>query len=129
MPAPTTSALSRRGFLAAATATAATTFSAAGLVPLNRLGAAVVAEPKIDAMIAKAVDYLAEQQSTDGAFSPQSGVGVTALVATGLLRNGRSPDDPLVARSLKFLEGSVQPDGGIYSSQARLQATTRRASP
>ena len=75
----------------------------------------MVADPKIDAMVAKAVEYLAKNQSPDGAFSPQSGVGVTALVTTGLLRNGRSPDDPLVARSLKFLESSVQPDGGIYS--------------
>ncbi len=111
--------VSRRGFLA--TSTAIATFSATGIFPLHNLGAAghpvlrVVADTKIDAMVAKAVEYLAKTQSPDGAFSPQSGVGVTALVTTGLLRNGRSPDDPLVARSLKFLESSVQPDGGIYS--------------
>ena len=108
-----TLSLSRRRFIAAATAV--TTFSATGLVRLGNLGAAVAADPKIDALVAKAVDYLAKQQSPDGAFSPQSGVGVTALVTTGLLRNGRSPDDPLVAHSLKFLESSVQPDGGIYT--------------
>ncbi len=105
--------LSRRRFLAAATAV--TTFSATGLLHVSNLDAALAADPTIDAMVAKAIDYLAKNQSTDGAFSPQSGIGVTALVTTGLLRNGRSPDDPLVARSLKFLEGSVQPDGGIYS--------------
>jgi squalene-hopene/tetraprenyl-beta-curcumene cyclase len=108
-----TSAFSRRGFLAAASA--ATTFSAAGLVQLSPLCAAVVADPKIDAMVSKAVEYLTAQQSPDGAFSSRAGVGITALVATGLMRNGRSPDDPLVARSLKFLEGSVQKDGGIYA--------------
>ncbi len=104
---------SRRRFLAAATAL--TTFSATGLLHLPSLGAAVAADPKIDALAAKAVEYLAKQQSADGAFSPQAGVGVTALVTTGLLRNGRAPEDPLVARSLKFLENAVQPDGGIYS--------------
>jgi squalene-hopene/tetraprenyl-beta-curcumene cyclase len=38
------------------------------------------------------------------------------VVATGILRNGRSPDDPAVAGSLKYLEGFIQPDGGIYQS-------------
>jgi squalene-hopene/tetraprenyl-beta-curcumene cyclase len=113
MHTDTNSPVSRRGFLAVATA--ATTFSAAGLIHLDRLGAAVVADPKIDEMVSKAVEYLSKHQSPDGAFTPQAGVGITALVATGLLRNGRSPDDPLVARSLKFLEGAVQPDGGIYA--------------
>ena len=105
--------LSRRGFLAATTAVAS--FSATGLLSLGSLQAAVMADPKIDALVVKAVEYLAKHQSADGAFTPQAGVGVTALVATALLQNGRSPDDPLVARSLKFLEGYVQPDGGIYS--------------
>ncbi len=37
-------------------------------------------------------------------------------MTAGLLRNGRSPDDPLVARSLKYLENDgVQKDGGIYT--------------
>ena len=105
--------VSRRRFLAAASAV--TTFSAAGMLRLSSLEAAVVPNPKIDAMVAKAIDYLADKQSPDGAFSPRAGVGVTALVITGMLQNGRSPDDPLVARSLKFLENSVRRDGGIYS--------------
>jgi len=113
MNAPAPLAVSRRGFLTAATAV--TTLSATGLVFPGRLQAAVVADPKIDAMVSKAAEYLANHQSPDGAFTPQAGVGITALVATGLLRNGRAPDDPLVARSLKFLEGAVQPDGGVYA--------------
>jgi squalene-hopene/tetraprenyl-beta-curcumene cyclase len=104
--------VSRRHFLAA---TAVTTFSAAGLAGINCFAAAVTPDPSIDNLVAKAIDYLSKSQTADGAFSPQAGVGVTALVTTGLLRNGRSPDDPLVARSLKFLESFIQKDGGIYS--------------
>ena len=101
---------SRRRFLSTATV-----LTVSGLLPLSAFAAAVTRDPKIDAMVAKAIGYLAKAQSPEGAFSPRSGVGVTALVTTGLLRNGRSPDDPLVARSLKYLESFVQPDGGIYS--------------
>jgi squalene-hopene/tetraprenyl-beta-curcumene cyclase len=103
--------VSRRSFLARATAT----FTAAGMLEVGNLKAAVAADPQIDNVVEKAIEYLAKNQSSDGQFSPQAGIGVTALVTTGMLRNGRSPDDPLVARSLKFLESAVQPDGGIYS--------------
>jgi squalene-hopene/tetraprenyl-beta-curcumene cyclase len=96
------------------TAAAAVATLTVCLLPTDRLLAAVVTDPKIDAMVSKAAEFLAAHQSPDGAYSPQAGVGVTALVTTGLLRNGRSPNDPLVARSLKCLEGAVQKDGGIY---------------
>lgn len=59
----------------------------------------------------RAAIYLAQAQGADGAFTAP---GVTSVVTTGLLRNGRSADDPLVARSLKYLEGMVQPNGGVY---------------
>ena len=63
----------------------------------------------------RAVGYLQSKgQAADGSYSAQAGIGVTGLVATALLRHGRTPDDPLVAKSLKYLEGFVQPDGGIY---------------
>lgn len=63
----------------------------------------------------KAIDYLRHKgQAEDGSFSRQAGPAVTALVATGLLRNGLSPSDPLVAKSLTYLEGFVHEDGGIY---------------
>ncbi len=53
-------------------------------------------------------------QAADGSFSSQTGAGVTAICTTALLRSGRSANDPAVAKSLKYLEGLVQPDGGIY---------------
>ena len=53
-------------------------------------------------------------QDTDGSYAGATGIGVTAVVTTAILRGGRSPNDPLVARSLKYLEKAIQPDGGIY---------------
>ena len=53
-------------------------------------------------------------QAPDGSYASHAGPGVTAVVTAGLLRQGRTPDDPLVKKSLDYLEGFVQPDGGIY---------------
>jgi squalene-hopene/tetraprenyl-beta-curcumene cyclase len=53
-------------------------------------------------------------QAADGSFSAQAGPGVTAIVATSILSQGRSPEDPVVAKSLQYLEKFIQPDGGIY---------------
>ena len=66
----------------------------------------------------RAVEYLrAKGQAPDGSFSAAAGPGVTAVVANGLLRAGVSPEDPLLAKSLKYLEGFVQPDGGVYQKE------------
>ncbi len=64
--------------------------------------------------LSKAIAYLQTVQAEDGSYSSMAGPGVTALVTTGLLRHGRSAADPLVARSLAYLHGFVQDDGGIY---------------
>ena len=65
--------------------------------------------------LTEAVNYLRTQgQAEDGSFSSQTGPAVTALVATGLIRNGFSPNDPLVAKALDFVESFVQPNGGVY---------------
>jgi squalene-hopene/tetraprenyl-beta-curcumene cyclase len=70
---------------------------------------------EVKAMVAKAAAYLKTTQGIDGSFSPQTaGPGISAVVAAGLLRNGFSVDDPVVARTLAYLEKRVQPDGGIY---------------
>ncbi len=67
-----------------------------------------------DQAVNKAVGYLRTAQAADGSYSAQAGPAVTALVTTALLAHGRSVNDPQVARGLKYLEGFVQPDGGIY---------------
>jgi len=69
----------------------------------------------LEQTVSKAVAFLkAQGQSEDGSFSGVAGPGVTALVTTSLLRNGLSPEDPTVVKSLRYLEGFVRPDGGVY---------------
>lgn len=68
------------------------------------------------AVVDRAVRYLTTQaQADDGSYSSQAGIGPTALVTAALLQHGRGPSDPAVAKSLKYLEGFVQDDGGIYT--------------
>ena len=67
-------------------------------------------------VVDKAVRYLTTQaQAEDGSYSSQAGIGPTALVTAALLQHGRGPSDPAVAKSLTYLEGFVQGDGGIYT--------------
>jgi squalene-hopene/tetraprenyl-beta-curcumene cyclase len=73
-------------------------------------------------MVARGIDYLrVKGQSSDGSFTRQVGIGITALAATALLRHGRSPDDPTVAKALKFITDNVQPTGGIHLPNGRLK--------
>jgi squalene-hopene/tetraprenyl-beta-curcumene cyclase len=64
-------------------------------------------------LVDRAIGFLQNAQGPDGSYSAHAGPGVTAVVAAAILRNGRSPDDPLVAKSLKYLEGFVQPNGSV----------------
>jgi squalene-hopene/tetraprenyl-beta-curcumene cyclase len=78
-------------------------------------GADVDSRSKHEQMVAKAMGFLATKgRAADGSYSSFSGPAVTALVTTGLLRHGRSPDESFVAESLQYLEKFVQPDGGVY---------------
>lgn len=70
---------------------------------------------EVQAALDKAIAYLKKHQGEDGSYSPKiAGPGVTALVVAGLLRNGVSADDPVVAKGLAYLEKKVHADGGIY---------------
>ncbi len=99
------------------------TLSAALLVSILAVpGVVSAAEPSAadaigayDEAVARGVGFLrAHGQAEDGSYSSFVGLGVTSLATTAILRHGYSPDDPLVARSLEFLEGFVHEDGGIY---------------
>lgn len=75
-----------------------------------------------DQAVKQGIEFLGTRgQSSDGSFSKQAGPGLTAIVATALLRNGLTPADPVVAKSLKYLESFVQPDGSICAPGSRLR--------
>jgi squalene-hopene/tetraprenyl-beta-curcumene cyclase len=86
-----------------------------------------VDKPEIDptayeTAVQRGVDFLRTKgQAEDGSFSAAAGPGITAIVSTALMANGRTPEDPLIAKSLKYLEGFVQADGGIYAPKSRLR--------
>ena len=88
----------------------------AALMPpgLARAAETAAAPANVGALVDSGIAFLRGAQQADGSFTPQTGPAVTALVAAGMLENGRSPDEPTVAKALKFVEKFVQPDGGIY---------------
>jgi squalene-hopene/tetraprenyl-beta-curcumene cyclase len=71
--------------------------------------------------VAKGIDYLIDKgQLADGSYGKE-GPGIAAICTTALLKHGRSPNDPAVAKSLKYLESFVHPDGGVYSPGSPVQ--------
>lgn len=74
---------------------------------------------KYQQSVDKAVAFLsAKAQAADGSFNAQAGPAVTALATTAILRHGRSPAEPVVAKGLKYLEGFVREDGGVYAEES-----------
>jgi squalene-hopene/tetraprenyl-beta-curcumene cyclase len=72
--------------------------------------------------VTRAIDYLRTTgQAADGSYSAAAGPAITAIVTASILKHGRGVDDPLVAKSLKYLEGFVRPDGGVYADGSRVQ--------
>jgi squalene-hopene/tetraprenyl-beta-curcumene cyclase len=73
---------------------------------------------ELKAVLDKAYDALKAKQNEDGSFAPKlGGPGVTALTVAALAKAGRGPDDPVVAKALKYLEKSVKADGGVYDQR------------
>ena len=92
-----------------------------GLIILYSVGTAFAAESaeKVAPFVERATRFLRTSQSDDGSYSSHLGTGITSLVATGLMQNGRSAQDPLIAKSLAYLEQHVREDGGIYQPGSR----------
>lgn len=95
--------------------------SLSGVLAFGYQGTADAVDAKeYQQVVSKAVSYLkTEGQAEDGSFSGKAGTGPTSLVITGLLEVGQSPNDPLVAKALKFLEANFRADGGIYAENSR----------
>lgn len=71
-----------------------------------------------DAMVSHAVEFLRSRQEPNGAFSSHAGTGVTSLVATALLKHGRSTNEPIIANAVSYILKHVQKDGGIYKKDS-----------
>jgi len=82
------------------------------------------AAPESDAklyqqVVDRGVEYMITKGvQEDGSYGKDLGPGMAAICTDALLRQGRSPDDPAVAKSLKWIETFVHPDGGIYSKDS-----------
>lgn len=92
------------------------------MLPATRVsfaaGLSAADQKAADQAVSKAIEFLRTKgQAADGSYSKQAGPAVTALVCTSILRSGRSPDDPAVAKGLKYIEGFVQEDGGIHAPE------------
>jgi squalene-hopene/tetraprenyl-beta-curcumene cyclase len=62
----------------------------------------------------KAIAYLLTQQDKDGAWVPQVGPAITAMVVKGLVQAGTPMSDPAMKKALAFIESNKQKDGGYY---------------
>jgi squalene-hopene/tetraprenyl-beta-curcumene cyclase len=70
--------------------------------------------PTAQALMAQAIPFLRTRQSADGGWSTQRGPGVSSIVTTGLLRSKQvTTADPMMAKALAYLEGTVGPNGGF----------------
>lgn len=70
----------------------------------------------------KAIEYFRTKgQAANGSYSAEASPAITALVTTAILRAGRTVDDPLVAKSLAYLQTLVRADGGIYAENSKHQ--------
>jgi len=88
------------------------------IVPTSTMAAAPPIEGHRQA-VDRAIHFLRTKgQEPDGSFAPYLGPGVTAVVTAAMLRSGLAPDDPAVAKSLKYLESFVQPDGGVCAKDS-----------
>jgi len=67
-----------------------------------------------DAVVDKAIAFLKTSQNADGSWGrPPQNRGVTGVIVTGLLQTGKAtPDDPMVAKALKFIESLIDTKAG-----------------
>ena len=71
-------------------------------------------QAKLAPMVERGVAFLASAQDEDGSYSSFAGTGITSLITTAVLAKWPHTGDPLIARSLKYLQTQVKDDGGIY---------------
>ncbi len=76
-------------------------------------------DPKVVQQLRESgVAYLKQTQAADGTWTNPAVPGITGLCVTALLHSDVPASDATVAKSLKFLEGLIREDGGIYTPQS-----------
>jgi squalene-hopene/tetraprenyl-beta-curcumene cyclase len=82
--------------------------------------AGVDAAKQYERMVSQAIEFFrTKAQAPDGSYSGAAGPGITALVATAILKHGRSADEPFIAKSLKYLETFIEADGGLNKAGSK----------
>lgn len=71
--------------------------------------------------VQRGIEFLKSRgQSPDGSFSGQTGTAVTSLVVRAILdHRPTAVGDPVIQNALRFIEKSMQSDGGIYSAGSK----------
>lgn len=94
---------------------------AQGLNAPDEQAVAGVEAKKYRQVVSKAIQYLENSQADNGSFSESLGPAVTAMCTTALLENGVPRTSPLVQKSLNYLQGFIQADGGVYAPKSNLR--------
>lgn len=96
---------------------------AIGLLPATLYAAGADNEHQTyEKAVTAGIEYLrAHGQAADGSYSAEAGPAITAIVTTAILKHGRTTNDPQVARALKYLEGFIHSDGGIYGHGSKVK--------
>ncbi len=95
-------------------------FGSGSGVVLAAQAASADAAKQYEQMVSRAIDFFrTKAQAPDGSYSAAAGPGITALVATAILKHGRSADEPFIAKSLKYLEQFIEADGGLNKAGSK----------
>ncbi|MHC5541868.1 prenyltransferase/squalene oxidase repeat-containing protein [Singulisphaera rosea] len=98
---------------------------AAGFLGLATRGLPVLGADTAS-LTARAVAFLRPRQAEDGSWSAdRKEPGITALVVTSLLRSKTvTPDEPVIAKALSYLEKFIGPKGGLSEASHANYATS-----
>ncbi len=64
--------------------------------------------------IKQGINFLKSTQADDGSWTNPKAIGITGLAVKALLDAGLPSEDPTIQKALKYLEGHIQKDGGVY---------------
>lgn len=76
-----------------------------------------------DKAVEKAIAFLKSTQTDEGTWGGAAAPGMTGIVVQGLLRSGKvKPEDPVVAKAMKYLESLADPEGHLAGSKSKVNS-------